>query len=255
MLLRASSSVLSPLFASSENSSPPPPSLYVRTKGRGASTVSMAAAGGDNSAPAITGVLFEPFKELKKELGLVPISPDQSLARYKYAEECEAVINVQINIEYNVSYIYHAMYAYFDRDNVALKGMAKFFKESSEEEREHAETFMEYQNKRGGRVKLQSIIAPQSEYDHPEKGDALYAMELALSLEKLNYDKLLNVHRIAVKNDDPQLADYVESYFLAEQVEAIKKIAEYIAQLRRVGKGHGVWHFDRSLLEEEAAAA
>ncbi|KAL4581725.1 hypothetical protein LXL04_006252 [Taraxacum kok-saghyz] len=39
----------------------------------------------------------------------------------------------------------HAMYAYFDRDNAALKGLAKFFKESSEEEREHAEMFMEYQ--------------------------------------------------------------------------------------------------------------
>jgi hypothetical protein len=30
------------------------------------------------------------------------------------------------------------------------------------------------QNKRGGRVKLQSIAAPPSEYDHAVKGDALY---------------------------------------------------------------------------------
>lgn len=30
-----------------------------------------------------------------------------------------------ISVEYNVSYVYHAMYAYFDRDNVALKGFAK----------------------------------------------------------------------------------------------------------------------------------
>lgn len=30
-----------------------------------------------------------------------------------------------ISVEYNVSYVYHAMYAYFDRDNVALKGLAK----------------------------------------------------------------------------------------------------------------------------------
>lgn len=29
------------------------------------------------------------------------------------------------SVEYNVSYVYHAMYAYFDRDNVALKGIAK----------------------------------------------------------------------------------------------------------------------------------
>lgn len=29
------------------------------------------------------------------------------------------------SVEYNVSYVYHALFAYFDRDNVALKGLAK----------------------------------------------------------------------------------------------------------------------------------
>lgn len=48
----------------------------------------------------------------------------------------EAITNYQANlfcfialfngsVEYNVSYVYHAMYAYFDRDNIALKGLAK----------------------------------------------------------------------------------------------------------------------------------
>ncbi|KAF3646133.1 Ferritin-2, chloroplastic [Capsicum annuum] len=122
----------------------------------------------------LTGVVFEPFEELKREFTLVPTVPQDSLARQKYSDDCEAAINEQINVEYNVSYVYHAMFAYFDRDNVALKGLAKFFKESSEEEREHAEKFMEYQNKRGGKVKLQSILMPLTEFDHAEKGDALY---------------------------------------------------------------------------------
>lgn len=50
-----------------------------------------------------------------------------------------------MQIEYNVSYIYHAMYAYFERDNVALPGLAKYFKDASVEERGHAEAFMDYQ--------------------------------------------------------------------------------------------------------------
>ncbi|XVF24177.1 hypothetical protein REPUB_Repub13aG0104900 [Reevesia pubescens] len=129
-----------------------------------------------------------------------------------------------------------------------------FFKESSLEEREHAEKLMEYQNKRGGKVKLQSILMPLSEFDHAEKGDALYAMELALSLEKLTNVKLLNLHSVAERNHDVQLTDFVEGEFLAEQVEAIKKISEYVAQLRRVGKGHGVWHFDQMLLHEGVEA-
>ncbi|KAK7816076.1 ferritin-3 [Quercus suber] len=46
-------------------------------------------------------------------------------------------------------------------------------------------------------------------------------------------------------------------------VEAIKKISEYVAQLRRVGKGHevvflgefaGVWHFDQMLPHDAQAA-
>ncbi|CAA7052772.1 unnamed protein product [Microthlaspi erraticum] len=77
-------------------------------------------------------------------------------------------------VEYNLSYVYHAMYAYFDRDNIALKGLAIFFKESSVEEREHVEKLVEYQNKRGGRVKLQSIVMPLTEFEHVDKGYALY---------------------------------------------------------------------------------
>lgn len=198
----------------------------------------------------LTGVLFQPFEEVKKNELMVPTAPEVSLARQGFSEECEAAINEQINVEYCVSYVYHALYAYFDRDNVALKGIAKFFKEGSQEEREHAEKLMEYQNKRGGRVKLLSIERPPAELDDAEKGDALYAMELALCLEKLTNEKLLKLHSIADKNNDPQLADFVESEFLEEQVEAIKKISEYVAQLRRVGKGHGVWHFDQMLLHQ-----
>lgn len=39
----------------------------------------------------------------------------------------------------------------------------------SEEEREHAEVLMQYQNQRGGRVKLKSILMPEMEFNHPEK--------------------------------------------------------------------------------------
>ncbi|XP_027941714.1 ferritin-3, chloroplastic-like, partial [Vigna unguiculata] len=111
-----------------------------------------------------------------------------------------------------------------------------------------------YQNKRGGKVQLQSMIMPFSEFDHAEKGDALYAMELALSLEKMNNEKLLNLHRLASENNDAQFVDFLESQFLVNQVEDIKKISEYVAQLRRVGTGHGVWHFDQMLQNGGGAA-
>ncbi|EEE52611.1 hypothetical protein OsJ_34941 [Oryza sativa Japonica Group] len=141
-------------------------------RGAGPGAVCRAAGKGKE---VLSGVVFQPFEELKGELSLVPQAKDQSLARQKFVDECEAAINEQINVEYNASYAYHSLFAYFDRDNVALKGFAKFFKESSDEERDHAEKLIKYQNMRGARLRLQSIVTPLTEFDHPEKGDALYA--------------------------------------------------------------------------------
>lgn len=82
-----------------------------------------------------------------------------------------------------------------------------------------------------------------------EKGDALYAMELSLSLEKLNFQKLQALHDVAAAADDAQMCEFIESQLLAEQARAVKKVAEYVAQLRRVGRGLGVFEFDRWLSE------
>ncbi|XP_045829063.1 ferritin-3, chloroplastic-like isoform X4 [Trifolium pratense] len=57
---------------------------------------------------------------------------------YCFQVQCIVEIWTAEVVEYNVSYVYHSLFAYFDRDNVPLKGLAKFFKEYSDEEREHA---------------------------------------------------------------------------------------------------------------------
>lgn len=210
-------------------------------------------AGDKNAAPAmsITGTMFSgtSFERVVGELATVDRTDvaKASLGRTNFHPECEAAINEQINVEYNVSYIYHAMYAFFDRDNVGLPGLAKYFKDSSDEERQHAQLLMEYQNKRGGRVQLKTIVIPDIDFHHPEKGEALYAMEMTLALEKLNLQKLRELHEVADKHGDAPMADFVESALLEDQVEDVKKVAEYVSQLRRVGKGLGVFQFDRTL--------
>ncbi|GFR81961.1 ferritin [Elysia marginata] len=75
------------------------------------------------------------------------------------------------------SYCYQSLSYYFDRDDVALAGFAKYFKKASDEEREHGEKFMTYQNKRGGRIILQDIKKPEF-----EDITCLKAMEIALTL-------------------------------------------------------------------------
>ena len=75
---------------------------------------------------------------------------------------------------------------------------------------------------------------------------AVYAMELALSLEKLTNQKLLNLHTIAQEANDGQMTDFIEGNFLTDQVQAIKKVSEYVSQLRKIGQGHAVWNFDQT---------
>jgi len=177
-------------------------------------------------------------------------SVDFSFARSGFSNECERALNAQINVEYNVSYIYHAMWAYFSRDNVALKGFAEHFKKESLEERAHAEQLMEYMNLRGGRVELQQLLPPQTEYEHSDKGCALYALELSLSLEKLNNDKLCELHAVADAAGDAHMCDFIEGQMLEPQVQSVREVSEMVATLLRMGPpgdGMAAWHFDQTL--------
>lgn len=89
------------------------------------------------------------------------------LARQNFATESEVALNQQINSELCASYTYLAMATYFRRDGIALHGksflnvgFAKLFKESADEEREHAEKLIEYVSKRGGIVTFHPIPEP-----------------------------------------------------------------------------------------------
>merc|ERR1712018_270457 len=165
-----------------------------------------------------------------------------SQCRQNYHQDCEAGINKQINLELYASYVYQSMYFYFDRDDIALPGFAKFFNDSSKEEREHAEILMKFQNQRGGRIVLQDIKPERDEW-----GSGLEAMQAALALEKSVNQSLLDLHAIADSKKDPQMCDMIESNYLTEQVEAIKQIGDYITRLKRVGPGVGEFLFDKEL--------
>jgi len=170
-----------------------------------------------------------------------------SQVKQNYHSECEAMVNKQVNLELYASYVYQSMAWYFDRDDVALPGFHKFFKESSEEEREHAEKFMKFQNARGGRIVLQGVEKP----DRDEWGSGLEAMQMALALEKNVNQVLLDLHKIASQHEDGHMTDFLEGEFLTEQVESIKQIGNFVTQLKRVGPGLGEQLFDKELLEHK----
>ncbi|KAK7872502.1 hypothetical protein R5R35_014290 [Gryllus longicercus] len=166
-----------------------------------------------------------------------------SQVRQNFEKECEDGINRQINMELYASYVYLSMAYYFDRDDIALPGLHSYFKKASNEEREHAMKLMLYLNKRGGRIVLTSINAPERN----EWGTAEDAMMAALDLEKKVNHSLLKLHKIATIHEDANLCDFLEAEYLQEQVDSIKEIANHLTNIRRVGEGLGIFMFDKEL--------
>merc|ERR1719391_1840163 len=80
--------------------------------------------------------------------------------RQNFGYETEDYINKQINMELAAANDYLSMSAYFARSDVALPGFAAWFRNSSNEERVHADKLIDYQNLRGGIVKLGDIRKP-----------------------------------------------------------------------------------------------
>merc|ERR1711875_186800 len=144
-------------------------------------------------------------------------------------------------MELYASYVYLSMSAYFARDDVALHGFSKRFRAASKEEREHAETLIDYQTMRGGRVVFREIAKPTSD----EWGTAI---EASLELEKTVNESLLNMHKMADTHHDAQLTDFIEGTFLKEQVEAIKEIGDLVTKMKRAGEGLGLFILDKELL-------
>uniref|UniRef100_A0A8C6NMH1 Ferritin n=3 Tax=Nothobranchius TaxID=28779 RepID=A0A8C6NMH1_NOTFU len=176
---------------------------------------------------------------------------ETSTVRQNYHRDCEAAINKMVNLELFASYTYTSMAFYFSRDDVALAGFAHFFKENSDEEREHAEKLLSFQNKRGGRIVLQDVKKPERN----EWGSGLEAMQCALQLEKNVNQALLDLHKMASDRQDPHLCDFLESHYLNEQVEAIKKLGDHITNLTKMDANTSKmaeYLFDKHTLESKS---
>merc|ERR1712047_6745 len=183
------------------------------------------------------------FLQLPNSKTNQPVKMAMSKIRQNYHEDCEALINKQINMEFYASYVYLSMSSFFNRDDQALHGFAEHFKKESNEERGHGMKLMEYQTKRGGRVVFQDIAKPTT----MDWGSPLEAMEAALELEKTVNQSLLDIHKVAGDKGDGHLCDFLESEYLSEQVEGIKAVGDLITKMKRAGDGLGLHIIDKEM--------
>merc|ERR1712055_828496 len=167
----------------------------------------------------------------------------QQQIRQNYHEECEALVNKQINMELYASYVYVAIANYFNRVDQSLPGFACFFKKSSCAVHHHGVTLMEYQAKRGGKVVLQDISQPA----RMEWGTPVDAMTAALELEKMVTKTLQDLQVLAADKKDFHLCDIIQKEFVDKKVNIIKEIGDCLTKIKRVGDGAGVFVVDREI--------
>ncbi len=170
------------------------------------------------------------------------------LSYYNLPEELVLVLNKQINMEMQAFYFYLNAGRYFQRKDVALHNVAKYFLDQANEEKGHSDMFQEYLILRGGDLRLLDIPAPSNEaLDTIDS--LLNSMKQALKYEKTINNHLLDIHRLADTHNDPHLTNFVEEHFLNEQMDSIKEIEDYITNIKRVGEGLGEYLFDKNMLD------
>ncbi len=158
----------------------------------------------------------------------------------------EQALNDQIQKEFHSAYIYLAMSAYFEAEN--LPGAAHWMRHQAEEEQEHAMKIFDFVNDRGGRVALQAIGEPPANYASP-----LAVFEAAYAHEQKVTQSIHDLYALAVKEADYPTQVMLQ-WFIDEQVEEEKNASAIVAQLHMVGDSPAaLFMIDRQLAARSGA--
>ena len=126
-------------------------------------------------------------------------------------KKMEKALNAQLNAEYYSSYMYLSMAAYFE--SIDLPGFANWMRVQTQEEEFHALKFFDYLVERAGRVALQAIDAPPTEWSSP-----LNAFEETLKHEQ-KVTALINDLLFLARDERDNAAEIFLQWYVTEQVE------------------------------------
>ena len=152
----------------------------------------------------------------------------------------ENALNEQINAELWSAYLYLSMAMQFE--NSGMSGVANWFKIQFKEEQAHAEIFMNYINRRGGRVILKPIAAVDTEWASP-----LDAFKATLAHERKVTAMINNLYAIAESEHDYATRDRM-AWFVNEQVEEEETAQQLIDKFTLIGNdGMGLYMLNQEL--------
>lgn len=143
------------------------------------------------------------------------------------SKELQDAMNDQLNFELYSAYIYQSMAAYFESIN--LSGMAHWMLKQAIEEYEHAMRFWKHIVDRAGRVILDEIKAPKTEWESP-----LAAWTDAYEHEKVVTKRIYDIGKLAEKEGD-RGAEPLLHWFYDEQVEEEEQTLRVVDMLKMIG--------------------
>jgi len=154
-------------------------------------------------------------------------------------------LNDQINMEMSSAYLYLAMAAALEDQN--LPGFAQWMKLQYQEEVSHAMRLFDYVADRGGRIMLGAIDKPPVEFGSPTE-----TFQKVLDHERKVTASIHKLYELAGEQKDYATQIQLQ-WFIDEQVEEEKTAEEILNQLKMVGaKPHLVFMLDRKLGERQA---
>nr|XP_034340718.1 ferritin light chain-like [Arvicanthis niloticus] len=148
-------------------------------------------------------------------------------SRQNYTTEVVAIIDRLINMHLEASDRYLSL-AFFFKDNTPVGGLVHFFRDLSEEKRQAAYLLLMQTRPSGCDHFSNEQMIPSYHCD-----GSVHAMETSLALEKSLNQVLLDLHALGSANADFQLCHFLEKHFLEKEMTLIKKIGDYLANLRQ----------------------
>ncbi len=156
------------------------------------------------------------------------------------SQTMEAALNRQINAEMYSSYLYLSMSSYFE--SIDLTGMAAWMKSQTQEEMFHAMKMYDYVNERGGRVILDAIAKPQSDWD-----SVLAVFEATLAHERTVTGLINDLVDLALDERDHATNIFLQ-WFVSEQVEEEATAGGIVNKLKLIGDdAAGLFALDQEL--------
>ncbi len=148
--------------------------------------------------------------------------------------------NHHLNQEFFSAYLYLSMASYFEAQN--LSGMAQWMRVQFQEELAHGLKFFDFVHERGGRVLLESIATPKTEWDSP-----LHAFEEAYEHECAISGMINRLVDLALAESDHAANSFLQ-WFVNEQVEEEATVDAIVQKLKLVGNnGVALFMLDNEL--------